>query len=386
MMRAIRLAWRSRFGVSLMLLSVGVFLAACGSDDEDSGTASGGTGGGTAAAGGSGAVVSTGGGPSSGGTGASGGSAGWTGGTSGGGGVVGDSCPPAPLDPLVEPHIEGTTLGRTDDFNAYCGGSGPDIVYQVDGGGDGTLLISLTSMSAGYSPVLHVRDICDQAASAIACLDVAANPGSLALPANGKYAVIVDGRDGTAGDFLLDFFREAPTCGDGIRNATEACDRGPDIAGDGCDANCMFEGIDATADVCPGPAATVTTRSPLVLNGYTLGYTDDYAAACGAVEGGPDRVYAFTPQVDGTLDVTLTPANGSFDAVLSVYATCAADMALDGLLACSDVESPGAAEHVSLPVVMNSLYYVVVDGYGDAQRIDELPNSGAFELVVGLQR
>ena len=327
----------------------------------------------------------------SGGSGGNGGAGGFgavsgTGGTVGSGGIsFRDFCPGDPLPPLVG-KVDGTTFGLNDDFDPYCGGtgSGRDAVYHVAPEGIGTLRVYLTALTPGFRPVLHARRACNDGASAVACRDVTASPGPLTLP-TGSYFLIVDSRDGTVGDYHLEVLRDPPACGDGVVNEGEECDRGPDVAGDGCSPSCTLEFVETTADTCPGPSATVFSGTPIVVSGYSLGYANDYAAPCGALEGAPDRVFAFTPQVSGTLDVSLTPVNASFDAVLSVYSTCKVGAALDGLLACSDVDAPRDAEHVSVPVVMNSLYYVVVDGYGDPQRVGDLPNSGAFELTVRLE-
>jgi cysteine-rich repeat protein len=309
------------------------------------------------------------------------------GGTGGGTGGVSfrDFCPGDAL-PLIG-QVDGTTFGLKDDFDPYCGrtSSGPDAVYQfVPTSSTGTLRVYLTALNPDFHPVLHARRDCSDGASAVACRDVTASPGPLTLPA-GSYFLIVDSGDGTVGDYHLEVVHDAPACGDGIVNEGEQCDRGPDVAGDGCSPGCTLEFVDTTADTCPGPSATVFSGTPIVVSGYSLGYANNYAAPCGARDGAPDRVFAFTPQVNGTLEVSLRPVNGSFDAVLSVYGTCKTGAALDGLLACSDADAPRDSEHVSVPVVMNSLYYVVVDGYGNPQRVGDLPNAGAFDLMVSLQ-
>lgn len=182
---------------------------------------------------------------------------------------------------------------------------------------------------------------------------------------------LVVGYDGNA---VIQARVGVPQCGDGVVNpASEACDDGDNLPGDGCGAECQFEPVDPEdGDQCPGEAHTLSTQ--LNLSGFTVGYSDQAPVACGALPSASDKVYAIIPDADGTLIAT---ASADFDLVLSTFTSCN-DNRLEDLLACSDHPIATADESVRFPVEDSVPYYVVVDAYSATQQ-------GRYELQLELQ-
>jgi hypothetical protein len=145
--------------------------------------------------------------------------------------------------------------------------------------------------------------------------------------------------------------------------------------------------------VCPGTPVSIPLGTTILLasNGNsTVGFNNDFSGSCSLPPGGADRVYQLTPQVSGTMtvsvgfgadgvtsicDVNITDP-GCWDRVLYARTACT-DAATE--LACSDV-SATTVETITFPVTAGTPYFVFVDGFDDQSY-----SSGVFNLKITLQ-
>jgi cysteine-rich repeat protein len=352
---------------------------------------------------------------SNGSTGAGGeGGSGGSGGAGGSGGIlvedVGtDACPGEPfaLEVGIDYVLTGTTVGATDDFASFCGDTtaeadGADVVVELTLPEDGTFTLAIEG-SAGYDPSIAIRrESCTEAGETEVCFDYRQD-GSEKIIGHflaGTYHVIVDGAQGTSGDFELTARFDAARCGDGVLNpAEEQCDPADISASDGCTdpgaptGGCKFEAPAAETELCPGESIPVTAAGVTLLasEGHTTyGYTDDYIGSCAAGEGGVDRIYQIVPEVAGNVTITvglsedgMTPAcdvdvNGPtcWDPVLYVRTTCD-DTGTE--LDCSDGVDGTEPETITFPVTAGTPYFVFVDGFDSAYY-----SLGPFNLFISL--
>jgi hypothetical protein len=358
----------------------------------------------TVSAGGGGATSASGGGGASG----TGGAGAGGGGTGGSGGQP-DMCPGQTVNLAfgTSVHIQGSTVGASNDFKSAvinCGDTtndSPDVVYQVNVATEGTLTYSLVG-SGTFDPSLSLLQDC-ASGTQLAC-----SPGPVSgkedIPA-GTYTFVIDGSAGSAGDYTFSLDLEAPVCGDGVQNPGEECDTGMPPKTDGCvnpgqPNQCTFK-VAPGSDVCPGEAHSLTPAGLSLLatmGNYTTGFTDDYQSLnCNfgpnnPPGGGPDRVYAITPTVSGTMKASVgfqpdgVTASCSLDPnpptcvdfVLYVRSSC---LDKNSELDCSD-EGFNTPETISIPVVANQTYFIIVDGFSDVS--DDPYGAGNFNLLVTL--
>jgi hypothetical protein len=127
-----------------------------------------------------------------------------------------------------------------------------------------------------------------------------------------------------------------------------------------CASMAMAQGGDTVED------ATVIPHVPFLGIGTTEGYTNDYDEACPTEDlSAPDVVYAFTPDVDYTLELSLCWSE--FDTKLYIYEN---EVTPGAPLACNDdfcdVEDSRrgllASELQGVSVTAGNTYYIVVDG------------------------
>ncbi len=198
---------------------------------------------------------------------------------------------------------------------------------------------------------------------------------SAALIAGQPLCVIVGYED----DAIIQAQIATANCGDGVLNpATEQCDYGDLALGDGCDEFCQFEPPPEEGNLCPGDSQTLIDT--LSLSGFTVGYTDNAPASCGALGSAADKIYNLIPDADGTVSVSAAPDPAApFDLALSVFTGCEDGNQLKDLLACSDAPIASATEQLQFPVQRLKQYYLVIDGYSQQDR-------GAFDLQVQLLR
>lgn len=203
-----------------------------------------------------------------------------------------------------------------DGLFAARGATGPDVVYELRTAQYCSFHLDLETTPPFEGAVSLRAKTCAAEAGGDECLHGAMNTVFRKDLAPGTHWVIVDGDQGTAGEFTLTLRCDAPTCGDGIQNLGEDCDPGVPVPGDGCTdpapvTGCKFEAAPA-ADTC---AAAMVTPIPIIKGQphflpetlplfNTATAADDYVGTCSYATGsGPDQVFAVIPNVDATLEV-----------------------------------------------------------------------------------
>jgi Cys-rich repeat protein len=276
--------------------------------------------------------------------------------------------------------FEGTTSGREGAYGGRCGG-GPasgESVWAMAFDGAGTVCVSLEG--SAYDTVLHVRTGCDDPASEIACNDddFAVTGGlqsalSLDVAADQTYFLFVDGYTGAdgevnEGDYVLNV---APgpcaalcevdaDCGDGEVCVEGRCAEAPGCVEDAdCGAGqvCLFgQCFAAQADgTCDAPFP-ILDYGPI--EGSVAAGPSAIAAGCGLGARGAEAVYAMA--FDGSGEVCVSTIGSSYDTVLHVRTACE-DPAAE--VACNDDEPDSTASALTLQVVADQTYFVVVDAY-----------------------
>ena len=164
----------------------------------------------------------------------------------------------------------GTTVGYANDYDVACpygGSESPDVVYSFTRPQYGTLTIDLCGsdydtkvyvMSAGG----QILDCNDDHYLGGACGNYTSRIDNLWLPDGETYYLVIDGKNGAAGEYRFEMRRWEPT-------------------------------------IPPGPGdtivdATVIPGLPYDTAGTTTSYTDDYASTCFLAGGAPDVVYVYT--------------------------------------------------------------------------------------------
>jgi cysteine-rich repeat protein len=147
---------------------------------------------------------------------------------------------PVLSDPAV---VLGSTLGHAALITASCGGGAqsPEVAYAFTAAKSGVLDAKLTSSVA---LTLSLRTTCEDDLSETACKLLTPTAGRLTVPvtAGESFVVVVDGVDPYAsGSYELDIRTRSIVCGDGLRDAPEACDDGNLKNGDGCSSACLLE-------------------------------------------------------------------------------------------------------------------------------------------------
>jgi len=155
---------------------------------------------------------------------------------------------------------QGSTEGRVDDASASCGGgaAGADVPWRFDV--PARSRVRVTEHADGMSPVVHLRHVCTEEDSEIACGEAGVNVHDAAVVRTleaGAYTAFADARDrDAAGPYALQLETSAPE-GDGA-------------PGDGC------------GDAMPLPQGHAS--------GDTFAARDDLSGSCGGA-GSPDVVY-----------------------------------------------------------------------------------------------
>ncbi|MCA9624612.1 MAG: DUF4215 domain-containing protein, partial [Myxococcales bacterium] len=314
-----------------------------------------------------------------------------------------DTCPgdAYPLTHGTHLFLAGDTTGATNDYESTAcgvmGSTGPDNVYRFTLSERGTFSYKITPYNGStIDPAVIWREggDCEGTGFPVGCFaffdsqegfTAEIGPGGPMRFEFTDFHFIVDGENGSAGEYLLEVSFTAPDCGDGAINVGEECDDGNVVDNDGCSATCTVE-TTSIFDVCPGQPVTVNPNVTVIEPGSTWGYADDYnylAQQDCAFDslGGKDRVYRVMPTAAGTLTATIgLDANGMdevceteglgspqcWDATLfAVGPTDCDDANMDNILdapqlACSDQQLYGP-ETISFPVLANTEYFIVVD-------------------------
>lgn len=250
-----------------------------------------------------------------------------------------------PGKPLAVPRsatvkIAGNTAKARADRIADCGGDGPEQVFQLVPGANGTLRLDVRSIAPLDAVVSVYGAPCGE--TTIACLDDAAPGGTesvdVPVSAGAPVFVSVDSYD-SGGSFVL--------------AATLIAD-GP------------------VGDLCPGAELSLGVGQSLVVDDTTSDLGDDFAGsgACAQGAGAPDRVYVVTATKAGVLRAKLLPGG---DRALLLYAseTCGGDASLG----CARAGGTTAAE-MSLPLATGESVALVVDGE------EEVGDTFSLELAL----
>jgi hypothetical protein len=279
--------------------------------------------------------------------------------------VTGRLAPFGPLCPVRPPnddctnplHVPGevnmpfTTVCATTDGPeepALCmsdGDSqvGSDIWFCYLPECDGLVTVSLCGSNYDTKLAVYQTDMgcgCPPVAVCIACNDNfcgLASQVSFPVQQNGRYLIRVGGQHGAQGDGIMTIWRSAP-----CPPPNDNCASAFHLTGE---ANLWFSNIGATTD---GP---------------------DEPALCnfgGDTQVGSDIWYAYTPECDGNLTVSL--CGSSYDSKLAIYQT---DLSftcptVPSAIACDD-NFCGLASQVAFPVVQSSRYLIRIGGQFGAQ-------------------
>lgn len=247
---------------------------------------------------------------------------------------------PVALDP-GQKLVSGTTTAAKADYAATCGNSATseDVVYAVTPSATGKLNVTLDP-SGSFDSVLTAYDTaCADAAHLLACKDsVGSSPEAISIDvtAGQTYWIVVDGYNGSDGDFQLTFDLAAAPANDKCASAT--------------------------------PVA-VAAGAPVTLTGDTTNAIDDDAGTCGGGSA-PDVAYLVTPAATGNLKVTLKATSSGFDPLLYLgTGVCGTGASL----ACKDATSSGGTETTTVAVTGGQPVWVIADGYQTSK--------GAFSIT-----
>ena len=237
--------------------------------------------------------------------------------------------------------VSGDTSFGGRELDAGCAGSaGPELVYAFTPAMDGTLVLSTDDDATDLDTVLYVREDCAAAATEIACDDDsgAGLTSTVITEVRGgePLQIVVDGSlSSSAGEFAL--------------SAELIATSAPPRPG---------------ADLCTEatPLRPSGSRTQIAVGeGNTDHASDDVRGTCGHPEEGVDHVFSFTLGERRDVDIDLELGRG-FDAVLYVLDGCG------GLADEIDCTDSFGDEHLSISAMAAGTYYVVVDGYDDADK------------------
>jgi cysteine-rich repeat protein len=263
----------------------------------------------------------------------------------------------------------------TVDSDKPCWAPGRNAFFAVTAPAAGVL--RATAKSASFDVVLGLRKpTCVLTGPALACANdsVKGNEESLALPvAMGETVwVVVDSKTvADFGRFTLDVSVTPSGCGDGffVPSATEQCDDGNAVAGDGCSPTCTLE-PKAGVDTCPGTPLALTGAGTQPRKGSitisTAALNADYSGACGG--SAKDGVVRVTAPINGTLTAKVRNMAGA-----TVYARAVCIDPSSEFLKTSSSTCPSVVQDVvTLQVVSGTDYFLFVDGLDGATGVPTL--------------
>lgn len=257
--------------------------------------------------------------------------------------------------------VTATTSASYSQYSGSCGGgTGKDAVYVVTPDVTGLLTAKLTG---SFDALLYARRTCADTKTEAACNDAPGSSGGeqikIAVTKNQPVYLFVDGYSGSAGTFALDLEVATAFCGNGVAEAPEVCDDGNNAAGDGCAADCTFEAGGVLKD-CPGQGVQLSGAGnaprTVSFSGTTAGLGSSTVSPAGCSGGGPNAVYAVTPDVNGSMTAKLVSAYDN--ATLHIRTEC--DISATQL-DCREATEPLETLELTVPVVAGLPHYVVVD-------------------------
>ncbi len=253
--------------------------------------------------------------------------------------------------------VTGSTTAATDSGGGYqygpCAGgtNARDVVYSFTLASAQSLLLTLTTPSTGFQPMVYVQKVCgsttvsgDQLACVLATSSGKGVVSALQNLAAGTYFVWVDGQYQTSGAFTLELEQAAPpandVCGAGVVPLTANTVQGSTLL-----ARDDYQGSKAMSAAC--------TLSP------------SYVSL-----NGPDAVFSYTPTTSGTFTVTVTPVL-PYNPAVWVGTSCGVT---SSCVAVDDKTS--GAETLQVVGVAGTTYYLVVDSTAYSEK------AGLFSVVV----
>lgn len=265
-------------------------------------------------------------------------------------------------DSFVGSVTSDTSSGVASIDSTKCGGAASsDLVYTFIPTVAGRATIKL---QASFDAILSARTDCTKNETELSCAATPIGGGESTIvvsAAAGKPVyVVVDGADGHSGSFKLDVAIGKTVCGDGLAQLPEACDDGNTTDGDGCSSTCQLEALGSAQGTCPGTpffiAASTTPKTVSFAGDTSLSAKKNFSSSICSNDGGPEMVYAFTPEASGALGLSLTAsfALPSVTVRRECYASATENLCQDGGDALSPLQR-------SFPVVAGTTYYVFID-------------------------
>ncbi|MCP4868398.1 MAG: DUF4215 domain-containing protein [Proteobacteria bacterium] len=254
----------------------------------------------------------------------------------------------------------GDTTPETDDYAGSCSNAEvPESVFVFTAPEDGTYLVTTNLDETEYDTLLFAfTDCADSLASELACNDdiilgeVFASELVFDAADGDVVYVAVEGYD-NVGQFGITI--ELVVCGDGIVTTGELCDDGNTEAGDGCDADCIWE---CDLEDAQEDDDTIATATPLTLPAAIGGFlcTTDIS---------PD----FDPVYLDLFEVTITDEGAYLDASVGpggVLTTDCTEQTLSLLVMNDDTNNEGADN----------------TGDGECARVVEELDPGTYYIAV----
>lgn len=295
-----------------------------------------------------------------------------------------DACPGRPTSiGTAEVIIEGDTTGAKDKAKGKvgacaAGGGGPDHIYHLQPTGSGSLQIKVQGLGA-MNPTVYLRSACDDEATQLKCGETTGAGGAEQIQHNvlsgHDYYLVVDGASGSAGKYSVSLkLTPGPFCGDGKIDTGEACDDANNTDGDGCSAGCnAVNGDPTTGGGCPGQVVHMWPGKTVLGTGSTVPYGNAFTktgssclVSASDLNAAPEHVYAVTAHAAGSLKVTLTPTEATYNAMLVARTTCA-DAASQATNMCANNGAAGAVETMTFPVTNNQTVFVAAEGVLNAK-------------------
>lgn len=275
----------------------------------------------------------------------------------------------APPSLLIGVTTSGSTAAHADQFSPACFShdeTGADVVYVVEPPQAGMLTITLSS---AHDLGLSLRQSCAPGLADLVCADAVGAGGSeqISIEVRGGerlYVLVGGARGEDAGAFSLKAELSEVTCGDGVRAASEECDDGNTLDGDGCSSACAIE-------ACLSDAETIALgEEPVLIAGDTSAAgASPVLASCSLLgASAPSLVYRVQAEQAGRVEARL---ESEADLLLSVRGACTQS---DSERVCVDGAQAGGVERLSTTVQAGESLFLIVGGYAQ--------DAGAFSLKL----
>ncbi len=282
--------------------------------------------------------------------------------------------------------VEGACPGNDNGW----GGGSKDHVYEFTPPTTGAYKFDLVSQ---FDSVLYVSAACGEinetclGADEQACTDCLETV-TVDLEAGDVVFVYVDGYSNSSdnsGQYELEISKVGgdeciPACGD-LECGDDGCGGSCGACGEGAscmEGQCIMLPDAGDGDTCE--TAQLVADLPFTTSGSNASFNNDYWYSTGKCppetggygKGSKDVVYAYTPQMSGSVNVQLT---SQFDSNLYVVTDCGA---IDTSCVAGDEDAcSNCTETVTFNATAGVVYYVIVDGYSNGSG-----TSGSYTLKI----